>query len=56
VEVLVAMTVLTMALVCSKVGASRFKRSTAMRFKAVLSSTTTQSALSVKRLSDSMEL
>jgi hypothetical protein len=49
-------TVDTSWLVWAKVGVSMCMRSQAMRFKAALSSTTTESALRVRRLSDSREL
>lgn len=45
-----AMTVETSEFVWAKVGFSRFRRSTAIRLSAVLSSTTTASALRVSRL------
>ncbi len=54
--VLAAMTVDTSELTCSNVGLSRCSRSTAMRFSAVLSSTTTLSAFSVSRFSASSAL
>ena len=51
-----AITVDTSALVCANVGFSMRSRSTAMRFNAVLSSTTTQSALRVSLFRVNSEL
>ena len=51
-----AMTVETSELICAIVALSECSRSVAMRLSAVLSSTTTASALSVSRLSVSSEL
>ena len=54
--VVAAITVDTSALVCANVGFSMRSRSTAMRFNAVLSSTTTQSALRVSLFRVNSEL
>jgi hypothetical protein len=51
-----AMTVDTREFVCAKVGFSMWSLSVTIRWSAVLSSTTTASALSVKRLRVRMEL
>ena len=56
VVVLAAITADTSAFVCANVGFWMCSRSTAMRFSAVLSNTTTQSALRVNRFSVSNEL
>lgn len=54
--VLAAITVETRELIWANVGLFNFKRSMAMRFNAVLSKTTTQSAFSANLFSVSTEL
>ena len=56
VAVLALMIVDTRVLICANEGFCMCRRSLAMRFNAVLSSTMTQSALSVRRFSVSSEL
>ena len=51
-----AITVDTIELIYSKVGCSNFSRSTAILFKALLSSTTTESALRANRFKVKMQL
>jgi len=51
-----AITVETIAFICSNVGWRSFNRSTAILLRALLSRTTTESALSVSLFKDSKQL